>query len=57
MVAVGETTATNYLVLPFRSTEAQEAGDLSDRELETVAGGWDYNAMQEGCKPFTQGGC
>jgi hypothetical protein len=40
MVSVGETTDTNYLVLPFRSTEAP-----------------DYNAMQEGCKPFTQGGC
>ena len=41
VVAVEETADTIYLVLPFRSTEGQEAGELSDRELEAVAGGWD----------------
>jgi hypothetical protein len=41
VVAVEETKDTIYLVLPFRSTEGQEVGELSDRELEAVAGGWD----------------
>jgi len=41
VVAVEETAETIYLVLPFVSTEAQEAGELSERELEAVAGGWD----------------
>jgi hypothetical protein len=41
VVAVEETAETIYLVLPSRSTEGQEARELSDRELEAVAGGWD----------------
>ena len=40
MVAVEETADTIYLVLPLRPTEEQEAGELSERELEAVAGGW-----------------
>jgi len=40
VVAVEETANTAYLVLPFASTESEEAGELSDRELEAVAGGW-----------------
>jgi hypothetical protein len=40
VVAVEETADTVYLVLPFVSTEIQEAGELSDRELEAVSGGW-----------------
>ena len=40
-MAVEETAETIYLVPPSRSTEGQEAGELSDRELEAVAGGWD----------------
>jgi len=39
VVALEETADTIYLALPFRSTDAQEASELSDRELETVAGG------------------
>ena len=39
VVAVGETADTIYLVLPFRSTDAQEASELPDQALETVAGG------------------
>ena len=39
VVAVEETADTIYLVLPFRSTDAQEASELSNQELETVAGG------------------
>ena len=38
VVAVEEAADTIYLVLPLRSTE--ESGELSDRELEVVAGGW-----------------
>ena len=38
--AVEETVDTIYLVLPLRSTDAQEASELSDRDLEARAGGW-----------------
>ena len=41
VVAVEETADTAYLVLPLRSTDAQDADELSERELEAVAGGWD----------------
>ncbi len=41
VVAVEETADTIYLVLPFRSTDDLEVGELSDRDLEAVAGGWD----------------
>ena len=46
IVAVEETADTIYLVLPFSSTDVQEAGELSDRELETVAGGWNASSAQ-----------
>ena len=39
VVTVVETADTIYLVLPFRSTDAREASELSNQELETVAGG------------------
>jgi len=41
VVAVEESADTIYLVLPFRSTDDQDAGQLSDQELEAVAGGWE----------------
>jgi len=41
VVAVQETADTIYLVLPLGSRDAQDADELSDRELEAVAGGWD----------------
>ena len=41
VVAVEETADTIYLVLPFVSTDDKEAGELSDQDLEAVAGGWD----------------
>ena len=40
VVAVEETQETIYLVLPSASPLG-EGGELSDRELEAVAGGWD----------------
>ena len=39
--AVEETQDTIYLVLPGTSMAGDEGGALSDRELESVAGGWD----------------
>ena len=39
VVALEETADTVYLVLPSRPTEAPRADELSDRELEAVAGG------------------
>ena len=49
VVAVEETADTIYLVLPFGSTDAQEDGELSDRELEAVAGGWDAQTAGYTC--------
>ena len=40
VVAMEETQDTAYLVVPFVSTESREEGEISDRELEAVAGGW-----------------
>ena len=39
--AVEETPDTIYLVLPSTSVAGSEGGELSDQELESVAGGWD----------------
>ena len=39
VVAVEETADTIYLVLPSTSMAGAEGGELSDRELESVAGG------------------
>ena len=41
--AVEETPEIIYLVLPGASPVGGEGGELSDRELESVAGGWDFN--------------
>jgi hypothetical protein len=41
VVAVEETAETIYLVLPSASSLGEEGDELSDRELEAVAGGWD----------------
>jgi hypothetical protein len=41
VVAVEETSETIYLVLPSSSPVGGEGDELSDRELEAVAGGWD----------------
>ena len=48
--AMEETADTIYLVLPVVSADAREVGELSDRELEAVAGGdavtWSGNTCQ-----------
>jgi hypothetical protein len=41
VVAVEESADTIYLVLPGTPMAGREGGELSDRELESVAGGWD----------------
>jgi hypothetical protein len=56
VVAMEETADTVYLVLPLRSTDAQEAGELSDRELEAVAGGW-MEVPHSQAYPTECGGC
>jgi hypothetical protein len=40
VVSVEETAKTIYLVLPSTSTAGAEGGELSDQQLEAVAGGW-----------------
>ncbi|MGF1470883.1 MAG: NHLP leader peptide family RiPP precursor [Rubrobacteraceae bacterium] len=47
--AVEETPDTVYLVLPPKLQSSPEGSELSEQELESVAGGWDWT---EGC---TQG--
>src|SRR5215212_8892181 len=39
--AVEETADTIYLVLPATPMASDEGGELSDQQLESVAGGWD----------------
>ena len=41
VVTVEESADTIYLVLPSTSMAGAAGGELSDRELESVAGGWD----------------
>ena len=46
--AVEETPEVVYLVLPpsTRATQQAVGGELSDRELEAVAGGWDPHTVE-----------
>jgi len=48
VVALEETADTIYLVLPSASPVG-EGGELSDRELEAVAGGWDAQSAGLTC--------
>ncbi len=45
VVTVEESADTFYVVLPSTSTEVAEGGELSDQELQSVAGGWEYYTM------------
>jgi hypothetical protein len=56
-VAVEETAETIYLVLPPATSRAAGQGkdELSDRELETVAGGWSPGETSRSY--FSCGGC
>ena len=50
--AVEESADTIYLVLPSTRMAGAEDGALSDRELESVAGGWDGSGVDtqaDGC--------
>ena len=58
VVTVEETQDTIYLVLPGAPMAGGEGGELSDRDLESVAGGgtWSDSTCQ-GCNPYsTEGG-
>jgi hypothetical protein len=54
VVAVEETADSIYLVLPSTPMAGDEGGALSDRELESVAGGWDYDGYTIGFRPETE---
>jgi hypothetical protein len=53
VVALEETQDTIYLVLPGTPTAGAEGGELSDQELEKVAGGVEgwivYDTIDENC--------
>jgi hypothetical protein len=57
VVAVEETSETIYLVLPGTSPLGEEGDELSDRELEAVAGGWDAQTAGLTCAPQATGCC
>ena len=60
VVAVEETADTIYLVLPRHPDSGQWGAELSDQELESVAGGWGStfdDSTCQGCNPYsTEGG-
>ena len=49
VVAVEETADTIYLVLPSTPIAGTEGGELSDQQLESVAGGWDTYSFDTAC--------
>ena len=53
--AVEETADTIYLVLPGTSMAGGGGGEISDREIESVAGGWDMTGSPatEDCAVYT----
>ena len=52
VVTVEETQDTIYLVLPSTSMAGAERVELSDQELESVAGGWDDQPATQGYMSF-----
>ncbi|MGF1470887.1 MAG: NHLP leader peptide family RiPP precursor [Rubrobacteraceae bacterium] len=56
--AVEETQDTVYLVLPPSGSAGVQGGsELSEKELETVAGGWDWTSHLTCAEPPTGCGC
>ena len=50
VVAVEETADTIYLVLPSTPMAGREGVELTDRELESVSGGWiPYDTIDDNC--------
>jgi Nitrile hydratase, alpha chain len=50
VVTVQESAETIYLVLPGTPMAGREGGELSDRELESVSGGWiPYDTIDDNC--------
>jgi hypothetical protein len=50
VVAVEESADTIYLVLPGILMAGSEGGELSDQQLESVAGGWiPYDTVDDNC--------
>jgi hypothetical protein len=48
---VEESADTFYLVLPAKPDRAPVAGQLTDKQLDAVAGGWSGNSPCESCAP------
>jgi hypothetical protein len=55
VVTVEETQDTIYLVLPATPMAGREGAELSDRELESVAGGWGSTIADATCTCYPCG--
>jgi hypothetical protein len=49
VVAVEESADTIYLELPGTPMAGRGGVEPSDRELESVAGGWEYDTIGDNC--------
>jgi hypothetical protein len=57
VVAVEETRDTIYLVLPSSVSPLGQGEELSDRQLEEVAGGWEKVSSEGGCVTMPPATC